>query len=228
MEWARIERTPMDDIFASDPMRSDELMLVDGADRQIGAASKERAHREGLLHRAFSVVLVRQAQKSAGASGRTLRPRAAGSVDGLPDEAPLGGGDGVELLLTQRAAGKYHSAGLWANSCCSHPRVGEELLAAARRRLYEELGAQAGRLREIGAFVYRAEFENGLCEYEYDHVLLGELDSGLCPDPAEVGDTRWVSADELAAELAEHPERFAPWAFTVLTLAMRALEAGRI
>ena len=175
-----------------DPAREDMLILVDGLDREIGVATKEQTHIEGRLHRAFSVVLVRD-----GEAGR-------------------------ELLLAQRAAGKYHSAGLWANSCCSHPRVGEKTMDAAYRRVREELGCEAVELREICAFAYRAEFESGLCEHEYDHVFVGRCEGEPDPDPAEVGGVRWVGVDALASELAEAPERFAPWAPMVLTMAMRA------
>lgn len=178
------------DYLAGDSARDDMLILVDGLDCEIGTESKWRTHAEGLLHRAFSVVLVRD------------------------------GATGPEVLLAQRAAGKYHSAGLWANSCCSHPRAGEQLLDAAYRRVSEELGCKAAGLREIAAFAYRAEFEDGLCEYEYDHVLVGSCEGELAPDPTEVGDVRWVGFDALAAELAEEPRKFAAWAPMVLTIAL--------
>ena len=170
------------DAMTLDPAREDLLVLVDGLDREIGTATKECVHREGLLHRAFSVLLVRE------------------------------GANGPELLLAQRAPGKYHSAGLWANSCCSHPRAEEQLLDAAYRRVREELGCEAADLRELAAFVYRAEFADGLCEYEYDHVLVGRCEGELAPDPAEVGAVRWVAADDVAAELADHPDQVAAWA----------------
>lgn len=182
------------DQFAYDQARDDQLILVDGLDRPCGKASKMDAHLKGLLHRAFSVVLVRQ------------------------------GKEGLELLLSQRAEGKYHSAGLWANSCCSHPRAGEQLMEAAYRRVQEELGLQAEGLEEIGAFAYRAVFENGLTEYEYDHVLVGQCTGELCPDPTEVGGTRWVAFDELALELAEHPQTFAAWAYMVLSMTLAHLQ----
>lgn len=185
------------DNMAKDPAREDLLILVDGRDCQVGAANKEEAHRKGLLHRAFSVVLMRDGQ------------------------------DGPKFLLSQRALDKYHSAGLWANSCCSHPRVGEVLPDAAYRRTREELGCDAVDLREVGAFVYRAPFADGLCEYEYDHVLMGWCSGEPNPDPAEVAATRWVGAEELACELAEHPERFAAWAFTVLSLALQQVRSHR-
>lgn len=184
------------DLFAHDQARDDQLILVDGLDRPCGTASKMKAHRAGLLHRAFSVVLVRQ--------GSTC----------------------PELLLSQRAEGKYHSAGLWANSCCSHPRVGEQVVEAAYRRVREELGLQAQGLEEIGAFAYRAVFENGLTEYEYDHVLVGACTGELCPDPTEIADTRWVAQDVLAQELADRPQAFAAWAYMVLSLALAHLCPG--
>ena len=179
--------------LARDPARGERLILVDGLDRITGTATKAEAHRQGLLHRAFSVVLVR---------GEPAAPA---------------------FLLSQRAPGKYHSGGLWANACCSHPREGETLPAAAARRVREELGCEAPPLREIGAFVYRAEFPDGLTEFEYDHVLLGSFDGPLAPDPAEIAATRWVGAEALAAELAERPGHFAAWAFPVLSLALRAV-----
>jgi isopentenyl-diphosphate delta-isomerase len=117
-----VECNRQPDPMASDPAKSDELILVDVFDNPVGAASKERAHRESLLHRAFSVVLVRD------------------------------GASGPEVLVTRRALCKYHSAGLWTNSCCSHPRVGESTVDAAYRRVAQELGVQARDLREIGSF----------------------------------------------------------------------------
>ena len=177
----------------------DELILVDALDRAVGTAGKARVHAEGLLHRAFSVVLVREDA----------------------------GGDGCELLLSRRAEGKYHSGGLWANACCSHPRAGEIVTAAAARRVREELGCAMATedFREIGAYVYRAPFESGLCEYEYDHVVLACVTSEhvLSPDPAEVAEIRWVTPENLATELAAVPETFATWAPGVLAMALRAL-----
>ena len=190
--------------LAGDPARDDLLILVDGLDREVGTATKAQAHAEGLLHRAFSVVLVRPA-------GGQAAPDAGDQPKQL------------ELLLAQRAAGKYHSSGLWANSCCSHPRVGETVLDAAYRRVHEELGCEATGLRELCAFAYRAEFADGLCEHEFDHVLVGACSGEPAPDPSEVGALRWVTLDDLAAELAEQPGHFAAWAPMVLTLAMAQL-----
>ena len=174
-----------------DPARDDELILVDGLDRVVGSATKWQAHAERLLHRAFSVVLVRE------------------------------GDQGPELLLSQRALEKYHSGGLWANSCCSHPRLGEEVLDAAYRRVKEELGCEARDLHELDSFVYFEAFANGLAEHEYDHVLVGRPAGDVSPDPSEVMAVRWVSVDDVAAERADHPERFSAWAPMVLSIVLR-------
>ena len=178
------------DGMALDPAKDDLLILTDITDRQTGTATKEQAHRSGLLHRAFSVMLYRDA------------------------------GDTREYLISRRADRKYHSAGLWANSCCSHPRSGENTIEAARSRVREELGCEAIDLTEIGAFVYRAGFPDGLCEYEYDHVLLGRQEGILNPEPAEISEVRWVSAETLSSLLSDSPEQFAPWAFTVFSITL--------
>lgn len=119
-----------------------------------------------------------------------------------------------QLLLQQRAAGKYHSGGLWANACCSHPRPGEELLQAAGRRLREECGLRGAQLQEAFSFIYRASFDNGLTEHELDHVLLGyyagEAET-LAPDPEEIAALRWLSFEEIEAALAQRPQDFAVW-----------------
>ncbi len=178
------------DAIAADPAKDDLLILVDGKDREVGSATKAQTHVDGLMHRAFSVVLMRD------------------------------GDEGPELLLAKRSLLKYHSGGLWANSCCSHPRLGEDTIDAAYRRVREELGCSADGLREISAFAYRAEFDNGLCEFEYDHVIVGRCKGEIAPDPAEASEVRWVSYDALAAELAASPRQFAAWAPMVFTLTM--------
>lgn len=130
--------------------------------------------------------------------------------------------DGDRLLMTRRALGKYHSGGLWTNSCCSHPRAGETLDEAVPRRLAEELGiAEAPVCREVGTYCYRAAFGNGLTEYELDHVLVGEW-AGTCePDPAEVMDWRWVDVAQVSRDVCEHPERFTAWFPGVLSLVLQ-------
>jgi isopentenyl-diphosphate delta-isomerase len=121
--------------------------------------------------------------------------------------------EGRRLLLQRRAFGKYHSGGLWANTCCSHPRPGENTKEAAGRRLIEEVGIQC-RLEEFDAFVYRQVFPDGLSEYEFDHVFIGAWDErtgSLRPDAAEIEGLAWVDIEALAKELQNHPERYAAW-----------------
>lgn len=130
----------------------------------------------------------------------------------------------IELLLQCRAVDKYHCGGLWTNSCCSHPQPGEATLAAGRRRLQEEMG-MAVELVEIGDFVYRAAFDNGLCEYEFDHVLLGQADRvNVVPNPDEVSDYVWQTPADLWRELHAHPERYTPWLLPALEIVMPYLE----
>jgi len=155
----------------------EKLICVDIFDREIGSAEKLEAHQKCLLHRAFSVFLVREGK----------------------------------MLIQRRAAHKYHSGGKWANACCSHPRVGEDLPTATRRRLREELNLEGIELEELYGFVYCHRFEDGLWEYEYDHVFVGECDQTPELNPEEADACRWVGYDELAQELLEHPDRFAVW-----------------
>jgi isopentenyl-diphosphate Delta-isomerase len=114
------------------------------------------------------------------------------------------------LLLQQRSRAKYHSAGLWANSCCGHPRPGERTMAAARRRLNEELGATA-RLR----FGFRAQYctslPNGMTENEIVYVFFGTAPTALAPNPDEVSATAWLSLVDLKRDIARRPNRYAYW-----------------
>ena len=166
-------------------LAEDEVVLVDVVDRPVGALGKMAAHRDGLLHRAVSVMLF-------DARGR--------------------------VLLQQRAATKYHCAGLWTNSCCGHPRVGEAVLDAAHRRLEAELGIRGAPLARMGSFRYQATLPNGLVEHELDHVLAGRWIGAVVPNPDEVAAVRWVTREDLEAEMREQPTRFTPWLGDVLRL----------
>ena len=128
----------------------------------------------------------------------------------------------LELLLQQRAAHKYHSPGLWTNTCCSHPRVGETIIAAGERRLQEELGLITP-LTHIGWFHYNAHFSNGLSENEIDHVLVGSLpaDIDIISNPEEVQAYRWVTPENLYQELAAYPAQFTPWLEQALAIALK-------
>ncbi|WP_237028636.1 isopentenyl-diphosphate Delta-isomerase [Pedobacter steynii] len=115
-----------------------------------------------------------------------------------------------ELLLQQRALDKYHSAGKWTNTCCSHPRPGEETILAAKRRLKEEMGMEC-ELRPVFSFSYLAKFENGLTENEYDHVFFGFSEAVPQPDPKEVAAFRYISLEELESSLIEEEEKYTVW-----------------
>ena len=115
-----------------------------------------------------------------------------------------------EMLLQQRAFAKYHSAGLWSNACCSHPRPGEDTEVAAQRRLREELGFNT-HLQKIFDFKYTAAFENGLTENEFDHVFVGKKDGDIKINAAEVNDYCFLSMKELKSQLQETPQKFTAW-----------------
>ena len=162
--------------------------LVDATGAPAGSATVAEAHAApGLLHRAFSVVLVDA---------------------------------GNQLLLQQRAAVKTRFPLRWANACCGHPAPGEDPVAAASRRLSEELGIDPVALHPVGVYVYRAlDPVTERVEHEYDHVLVGRVGgSPQRPDPAEVAAVRWISAGELAHEIAIQPWSYAPWLAGVVSL----------
>ncbi len=128
-----------------------------------------------------------------------------------------------ETLLQQRAMVKYHSKGKWANTCCSHPRPGEPVEAAAERRLMEEMGINA-KLEERFVFPYEAEVGSGLTEREYDHILFGTYDGETKPNKDEVQTYKWVSIDEFHKWVKERPDDFAAW---VVLMADRFVEEAR-
>jgi isopentenyl-diphosphate delta-isomerase len=115
-----------------------------------------------------------------------------------------------EMLLQQRAIAKYHSGGLWTNACCSHPRPGEDVKVAAERRLQEELGFSTP-LSKAFHFIYKASFENGLTEYEFDHVLTGVYEGGVYPNSEEVEDTRWLTMDSVQTDISARPGVYTEW-----------------
>ena len=120
--------------------------------------------------------------------------------------------NGARLLIQQRAAGKYHTPGLWANTCCTHPHWGEADDACAARRLGEELGLGGVALEPVGEVEYRAEVGGGMVEHEVVAMFRGcAAAPELAPDPAEVQAARWLTLEALAGEIAEAPERFTPW-----------------
>jgi isopentenyl-diphosphate Delta-isomerase len=156
--------------------------LVDKTGQAVGIQTVADAHQApGRLHRAFSVVI---------------------------------SDDTGRILLQRRAAVKTRFASLWANACCGHPAPGQSVAASANQRLHEELGLGPITLTEAGVYVYYAEDPRARrVESEYDHVLVGTVarDVLLAPDPAEVGDIRWVNRRQLENSLRASPRGYAPW-----------------
>lgn len=120
---------------------------------------------------------------------------------------------GMDVLIQRRALGKYHTPGLWANTCCTHPDWNEDPEICAIRRLNEELGIRGLRPEHRDRVEYRADVGAGLTEHEVVDIYLARADSNLSvqPNPDEVMDTRWINYQDLVAEVARHPARFTPW-----------------
>ena len=161
----------------------DRLILVNENDEVVGFDEKLKVHREGLLHRAFSIFIL----NSQG-----------------------------ELLMQRRALNKYHSPGLWSNTCCGHPRAGEQVLIAARRRLKDEMGLDV-QLIEIGNLVYRQNVSGGLIEHELDHILMGQSDLDPTLNLEEAIDWKRTSFDKMKREVASRPVDFTCWLRLIIT-----------
>jgi isopentenyl-diphosphate delta-isomerase len=117
-----------------------------------------------------------------------------------------------EIMLQQRAFEKYHSGGLWTNTCCTHPRDGESTIDAANRRLKEEMGISC-ELRPLFSFIYRAEFDNDLIEHELDHVFVGYVKENIAPqlNPDEAASWKWMSIPEIEADINQNPDQYTAW-----------------
>ena len=115
-----------------------------------------------------------------------------------------------QLMLQRRALDKYHSPGLWTNTCCSHPRESESNIEAGVRRLKEEMGFTTP-LKSMFSFIYKSEFDNGLTEHEFDHVLLGYYDKQPLINTIEVSEWKWMSLDKIILEIKNKPEDFTVW-----------------
>lgn len=118
--------------------------------------------------------------------------------------------DKNELMLQQRAFNKYHSPGLWTNTCCSHQRDGESNIEAGKRRLIEEMGFVVD-LKESISFIYKAPFDNGLTEHEFDHVLLGKYNDEPLINRSEVESWKWMPIEEVKVDIELHPENYTAW-----------------
>nr|WP_262902489.1 isopentenyl-diphosphate Delta-isomerase [Lutimonas saemankumensis] len=115
-----------------------------------------------------------------------------------------------KLLLQQRALDKYHSPGLWTNTCCSHQREGETNLQAGKRRLLEEMGFSC-ELKELFSFVYKAPFDNGLTEHELDHVMAGYYDEDPVINAEEVGSFKWMTLEDVRRDMLLNPGAYTEW-----------------
>ncbi len=153
------------------------IPLVDDNDNIIGHAEKMEVHLNGLLHRAFSILVFN---------------------------------DKNEILIHQRAFGKYHSPGLWTNTCCGHPNEGETMEAAVHRRLQEEMGFDCN-LSPKFTFRYKAVFDNGLTENEIDHVYIGIFNETFTVNPDEVADYKWISIAQTKELIHQNPDNFTVW-----------------
>lgn len=155
----------------------ENVILVDIDDQSLGTMEKMMAHEQGLLHRAFSVLLF----NSKG-----------------------------ELLIQKRSQLKYHSAGLWTNTCCSHPRPEEKMEDAIQRKLMQEMNIDAQPVFAY-KFIYKADLENGLTEHEVDHVFIGTYDGEPEVNRDEVEDWKFVSLTDLQKDIQTNPEQFTFW-----------------
>ncbi len=158
-------------------MPFEEVILVDPLDNAIGRMEKLEAHRKGLMHRAFSVLIFN---------------------------------DNNELLLHQRAYEKYHSGGLWTNTCCGHPRPSEVTIQAAQRRLKEEMGFETT-LHKLYDFTYQTSLTHELSEHEFDHVFVGHFNDIPTPNPAEVSDWQYIPIPQLQKHLSAKPHQYTYW-----------------
>lgn len=118
--------------------------------------------------------------------------------------------DKNEIMLQQRAFDKYHSPGLWTNTCCSHQRDGESNVEAGKRRLMEEMGFKTA-LKETTSFIYKAPFDNGLTEHEFDHILTGHFNGTPIINPSEVASWKWMSIKDLKKDITLNPSTYTEW-----------------
>ena len=118
--------------------------------------------------------------------------------------------DKNELMIQQRALSKYHSPGLWTNTCCSHQREGESNIDAGIRRLQEEMGFKTD-LKDTISFIYKAPFDNGLTEHEFDHILVGNFEGQPDLNPDEVAAWKWVSLEDLKVDMKKNPHIYTEW-----------------
>ena len=155
----------------------EKVVLVDEQDNELGSMEKMEAHRKGVLHRAFSVLLF----NSKG-----------------------------EVLLQKRSSTKYHSAGLWTNTCCSHPKPTESIQSAVRRRLKEEMGIDI-QPEFAYKFLYKVALENELIEHELDHVYIGMFNNEPIINSTEVENWRFANLADIREDIRQNPKAYTYW-----------------
>jgi len=159
-----------------------KVILVDKNNKKIGVEEKIKAHKEGKLHRAFSIFIFNSKE---------------------------------ELLLQKRAKTKYHSKGLWSNTCCGHPKPNETYHQAIHRRLKEEMGFDC-KLKKLFCFRYNLSLKGGLIENEYNCVFIGKFDREPKPNSGEVMDYKWISIKELKQDIIKNPDKYTAWLKKIL------------
>jgi isopentenyl-diphosphate Delta-isomerase len=164
-------------VYLGQRIMEERVILVDESDREIGSEEKLEAHRQGKLHRAFSIFVF--------------------NPDG-------------QILLQKRSGRKYHSSGLWSNTCCSHPQPGQRIESEVQRKLKQEMGFDC-EPQWIFNFSYKVEFENHLIEHEIDHVFIGRYDGSPTPNPDEVDDWKWMDLETLVLDVKKNPEIYTYW-----------------
>ncbi len=135
--------------------------------------------------------------------------------------------DKNEIMLQQRAAEKYHSPLLWANTCCSHQRVGETNIQAGKRRLNEEMGFEVA-LKEVFHFIYKAPFDNGLTEHEFDHVMVGYYNEDPIINPEEVEAWKWMEIEAIKKDMEVNPQMYTAWFKIIFAEFYPHIEAHKI
>ncbi len=133
-----------------------------------------------------------------------------------------------EFLIQRRAASKYHSAGLWSNTCCSHPAPEESISDAAKRRLKEEMGLSCNNLTELYHLIYKVEFDNNLSEHELDHILIGFSDNKPKLNSDEASDWKYISYEELKKSIAENPDNYTFWFKAIFEKTYRLMRKQRL
>jgi len=173
------------------PSNESYLIQVDFADQPISVVTKREAHLKGILHRAFSIFIFRR-------------------VDSY-----------YQLLLQQRAWGKYHSGGLWTNTCCSHVVFDHPIELTAQSRLKDEMGFECP-LSCVGSFYYKADLNNEMIEHEIDHVFAAIYDPpNICLNRDEAIDFKWIEINSLKKLLVEKPHEFTAWLANAFMVALK-------